>query len=225
MRSVLAALGWAILCCAALATGRPVICVDPGHISEVGAGTRGKKVTELQIAWDVALRLKAKLEGLGYDVVLTKNSLRQVVTNRHRAEVANKAHADYMVRLHCDAANGSGFASYYPAVRGTAYGTTGPSPLVLRMSKDYAGRFHAALATALKGKLRNNGLKTDAQTAVGSQHGGALIGSIYSNVPVVLVEMVVLTNPKDEAFIASTEGQDAMATALAQGVLAALKRD
>jgi N-acetylmuramoyl-L-alanine amidase len=56
---------------------------------------------------------------------------------------------------------------------------------------------------------------------VGSRHG-ALIGSIFSKVPVVLVEMVVLTNAKDEAFLLSAKGRSAMAEALAKGVLAAL---
>ncbi len=206
------------------ASGKTVICIDPGHISEVGAGTRGKHVTELEIAWQVSLRLKQKLEALGYAVVMTKNSLRQVVTNKERAEVANRAHAVYMVRLHCDASNGSGFASYYPAVKGTAYGVAGPGAMVLKLSADYGRRFHAALAASLKGKLRDNGLKTDAATAVGAKHGGALIGSIYSHVPVVLIEMVVLTNPKDEEFISGAAGQDAMADGLAAGVQAALNR-
>jgi N-acetylmuramoyl-L-alanine amidase len=225
MRRILSVIGLlAALTCLLSAAGKQVICIDPGHISEVGAGTRGKHVTELEIAWEVALKLKAKLLSLGYDVVMTKHSLKEYVTNKQRAEVANEAKADYMVRLHCDASNGSGFASYYPAVRGTAYGVAGPSPLVLKMSLDYGRRFHAALGASLKGKLRDNGLKTDAATAVGSKHGGALIGSIYSKVPVVLIEMVVLTNPKDEAFIASPEGQDAMADGLAAGVQAALHK-
>ncbi len=224
MRRALGTLFLLLIAAVCFSSERQVICIDPGHISEVGAGTRGKRVTELEIAWQVALRLRDKLKALGYDVVMTKNSLREYVTNKQRAEVANRSHADYMVRLHCDASNGSGFASYYPAVRGTAYGVTGPSPLVLRMSADYARRFHAALAASLKGKLRNDGLKTDAQTSVGSKHGGALIGSIYSNVPVVLIEMVVLTNPRDEDFIAGESGQDAMAEGLAAGVQAALRR-
>lgn len=224
MRGVLVAICLFVATSIALGSGKPVICIDPGHISEVGPGTRGRHVTELEIAWDVALKLRTKLIGLGYDVVMTKKSLREYVTNKRRATIANEAHADYMVRLHCDASSGSGFASFYPAVQGTADGVRGPSALVLRVSHDYAQRFHAALAASLQGKLRDQGLKTDAATAVGSKHGGALIGSIYSKVPVVLVEMVVLTNPKDEDFISAESGQDAMADALAAGVQAALKR-
>ena len=41
---------------------------------------------------------------------------------------------------------------------------------------------------------------------------------------VVLVEMVVLTNPRDEAFVLSNEGLDKLAQGLTNGILAALKK-
>ena len=47
------------------------------------------------------------------------------VTNRRRAEIANAARADIMIRLHCDAASGRGFAIYYPTAKERAL--TGPS--------------------------------------------------------------------------------------------------
>ena len=81
--------------------------------------------------------------------------------------------------------------------------------------------FHAALAKELKGKLGDLGLKSDAKTAVGSRQG-ALTGSIFSNVPSILVELVVLTNPKDEAFIASAKGKTHYAGALVRAIVAAV---
>ena len=126
-----------------------------------------------------------------------------------------------MVRLHCDSASGSGFTCYYPGQQGKINGFRGPTPEVLRASHKMAQIFHGGVATALRGLLVDNGLKTDLATSVGAKHG-ALIGSIYSKVPVVLIEMVVLTNRKDEAFLSSVRGQDAMAAALEAGVVAAL---
>ena len=82
-------------------------------------------------------------------------------------------------------------------------------------------RFHRAYAAALRGHLRDNGLKSDLATAVGAKQG-ALTGSIHSKVPVLLVEMCVLTNRKDEAFLASKSGHDRMVAALEAGTLAAL---
>lgn len=210
---LLGSLGWA-----------QTVCIDPGHPSEVGEGTRGKRITEMKAAWKVALLLKAKLEAKGVKVVLTKQTEKQYVKNRDRAEAANKVNADLMVRLHCDSAGGSGFATYYPARQGTAQGRTGPSEKVIAMSKAAAKVFHAQLAAGLKGVLRNNGLKTDMQTKVGADNGGALIGSIFSEVPVVLVEMCVLTNDSDDRFMSSTEGQERFAQALCDATLAVVRK-
>jgi N-acetylmuramoyl-L-alanine amidase len=198
-----------------------VVCIDAGHPSEIGRGTAGKKLTELHANWAIALQLKARLEKRGIKVVLTKERESEFVRNKDRAEIANRAHADLMVRLHCDAAHGSGFTTYVPVQAGLHRGVRGPSAKVIRASWKKGQAFHKALTAALVGKLKDNGFKGDQATAVGAQHG-ALIGSIYSKVPVVLVEMVVLTNPKDEAFLSSPKGQATMADALAAGVFAAL---
>lgn len=200
---------------------KPTICIDPGHPSEIGMGTKGKRVSEVHIAWSVAKRLEEKLEKLGLRVVMTKQREDQFVKNVDRSKIANEAKANLFVRLHCDAASGSGFATYYPDRQGTADGITGPSPDLLRAIAPMAKRFHAAMGKQLAGHLADNGLKPDTMTKVGKERG-ALIGSIHSRVPVVLVEMCVLTNPADEAFIASKDGQDRMAEALKAGVLGAL---
>ncbi len=200
------------------------ICIDPGHPSEISRGTRGRQVTEIQVAWRVAKALEAKLTARGFRVVLTKSKEQEFVTNRRRAEIANAAHAALMLRLHCDAGSGSGFAVYYPDRTGTSHGVTGPKPEILRSSALAGRRFHAAMAKSMGSSLKDDGLRTDRQTAVGSRLG-ALTGSIFSRVPVVLVEMAVLTNRRDEAFIVSRAGQAKIAQALCDGVSAAVGAD
>lgn len=200
----------------------PTICLDPGHPSESGRGTRGRHTTEIAVAWRIAKLLETRLEADGYNVVLTKRSSSQFVTNRRRAEIANVAHADLFLRLHCDASSETGFGVYYPDRPGIAPdGHKGPSEEALRRTKPVAESFHAALAQALAGKLHDHGLMGDDKTAIGSRQG-ALTGSIYSDVPTVLVEMVVLTNASDEAFIRSKQGTAAMVSALAAAVQAAI---
>jgi N-acetylmuramoyl-L-alanine amidase len=194
------------------------VCIDPGHPSEVGKGTKGKKITEIQAAWKVALLLKKELEREGIKVVLTKKTEMEFVKNRNRSAIANKAKSDLMVRLHCDSVSGSGFAVYIPKKKGTAQGKTGPADSVIKASVKAGPIFHKELVLGLKGILKDNGLLSDTATAVGGKYG-ALIGSIFSEVPVVLVEMCRLSNKKDEAFIASDEGQLAMAKALASATL------
>ena len=198
---------------------KPVICIDPGHPSEVGRGTEGRRITEIEAAWIIAQRMKTILLADGYTVVLTKSSENQFVKNRQRAETANASHAALMVRLHCDGGEGigSGLAVYAPDRQGRAAdGKIGPTPEVIAASQSAAKIFYKTVADDLAGKLPARGLHSDTATRVGGLQG-ALTGSIYSQVPVVLVEMCVLTNSHDEAFIRSDSGQAAMAHALVDG--------
>jgi N-acetylmuramoyl-L-alanine amidase len=199
------------------------VCIDPGHPSEVGIGTRGKKLTEVGIVWTIAKRVRDLLTERGAQVILTKQSERQLVKNRERARIANAFKAHLLVRLHCDANAGTGTATFYPDRPGKAAdGKTGPSRAVLAATARVAPAFHRALAAGLAGALKDKGLHPDTHTFIGGKQG-ALTGSIHSEVPVVLVELCVLTNPRDEAFLASDAGRERMARSLADAVTAALQ--
>ena len=200
----------------------PTVCIDPGHPSENGSGAKGKTLTEVSVAWDVATRVRDLLQAEGVRVVMTKGSRDEKVTNKRRAEIANEAKADLMLRLHCDAASSHGFSVYYPAQTGKVGGVTGPAKSVLASSERAAKTFHAVFAAALKGILSDRGLHTDAATSIGGKQG-ALSGSIHSKVPVLLVEMFVLTNAQDEAYAATKEGLDTMAAALVRATLAVVR--
>jgi len=197
------------------------VCIDPGHPSEVGRGTAGKKISEMTAAWKVAKLLEQKLLKSDFKVVLTKSKESQFAKNKDRAAVANKAKADLMVRLHCDANEGGGFAVYVPMRKGTSGGKTGPSQAIIDASTEKGKLFHAELTKHLAKHLKDNGLMGDIKTAVGAKQG-ALTGSIFSEVPVILVEMCCLTNAKDETFMASKAGQETMAEALFKATKAAI---
>ena len=73
---------------------RTVVCIDPGHPSEVASGmTMQHGTNETRVAWQVALMLKERLERDGYSVVLTKSAEDELVRNRDRALGANRARA------------------------------------------------------------------------------------------------------------------------------------
>ena len=196
----------------------PIVVIDPGHPSEVSRGDAVQNgTTEVRVAWEVALRLRRELQMRGYTVLLTKAAERQLVRNRERAEIANRAGAALMIRLHCDATSDSGFALYYPDRSGTAHGRTGPTTEVITKSRAAAESLHAQMATDLGDALKDGGVRGDSRTAVGARQG-ALTGSIFSQVAVVTVEMVVLSNARDAQFISDTSGQARIARALAAGV-------
>ncbi len=199
---------------------KPVVCLDPGHPSEVASGKNMQHGTnETHVDWAVAVRLQKLLEEAGYTVVLTKSSEDELVRNKDRALIANRAGAALMVRLHCDASVEHGYAIYYPDRQGhTKDGARGPSASIIEASARAAQSMHAGMSEALAGVLNDNGVRTDEQTKVGHEQGGALTGSIFSAVPVVTIEMVVLSDEHDAAFIKTPEGEQQMAEAIALGI-------
>lgn len=202
---------------------KALICIDPGHPSEVGMGASGKCISEVRANWLVANKLEKELIARGFGVVMTKSAEREKVTNQVRAEAANSFGADLMIRLHCDGGGGSGFMTVFPDRQGRVRNVTGPSRGVIASSGGAARAFHSAATAILKGSLADRGVTTDIHTAVGSKQG-ALTGSIFSRVPVILIEMAVLTNARDDEFIASEKGRALMVKALADGVVAAIAK-
>jgi N-acetylmuramoyl-L-alanine amidase len=199
---------------------RTIVCIDPGHPSEVASGKNVQNGTsETHIDWAVAAKLRAALEARGYEVVMTKSDEDELVRNKDRALVANRARAALMIRLHCDASEERGYAIYYPDRQGRAKdGTTGPSQQVIEASRRAAEAIHEGMTAGLSGALNDNGVRTDNQTKIGHEQGGALTGSIFSDVPVVTIEMVVLSQASDADFIKTDAGQQRMADAIADGV-------
>ena len=99
------------------------VCLDPGHPSENNDGRELLNgVREVEVNWAVAQALRRLLEAKGFTVVLTKNSLGEHVTNKRRAEIANEAGADLMLRLHADSEGPSGLTVFHPRRQGQSKG-------------------------------------------------------------------------------------------------------
>jgi N-acetylmuramoyl-L-alanine amidase len=196
------------------------VCIDPGHPSENNDGRELLNgLREVEINWAVAQALQTLLEENGYAVVLTKHSLGEYVTNKRRAEIANEAKVDLMLRLHADSDGPNGFTIYYPRRQGEVNGVKGPSPAMIEASGRAAQLFHSAAARELRQQLKDNGIKGDEQTFIGGKQG-ALTGSIYSKVPTLLIEMANLAKADDAKWIGQPENQQTLARALLAGVIA-----
>lgn len=213
----------------ALAATSPLVCVDPGHPSETSAGANSHGLSENRLNWQVALALKPMLEARGIRCVLTKNSENQYVTNRRRAEIANGANqyrqpAQLFIRLHCDVGSNRGYTWYYPDRAGSKGGVTGPKPDIQRESGRAARILNEAMKPVLRPYLKSNPVLTDASTYVGGKQGGVLTGSIFAKVPTALLEMCYINQKSDAQFIASSQGRQLMAKALATGIESYLRR-
>ncbi len=204
---------------------RPAVVIDPGHPSESNSGrTVQNGATELEINWQVAVRLEALLSADGRIRVLkTRRTRDQYLRNRRRALFANAHRAHLSLHLHCDAGPGRGFTVYFPDRQGRTEGKTGPSPEVIGASREAAIALHGGMAGVLRGALPDRGLRGESHTYYGERYGG-LTYSVFSEVPTVTVEMVFLSSRADARFIRSPAGQRRMAEALAAGVRRALAR-
>jgi N-acetylmuramoyl-L-alanine amidase len=208
------------------ARARTQVCVDPGHPNTFNPATDMVNGTnEARVNWQVGVRLERVLKSMGYDVRMTRNAELNYVENKDRAYICNDGSA-LAVHLHCESTPGTGFALYYPDRQGVydykddaENGFKGPEAGVIKASLPLAEAVAAGMRPALAGSLVQHGIYGDSRTAVGSRQG-ALSYSILSKIPTVTIEMVVLTNKKDAAFIKTESGQEKMAAAIAAGIAA-----
>lgn len=197
---------------------RPVVCLDPGHPSETNPATILQHgTTELEINWTIALKLRDALRQKGIDVVMTKRSRDQFLSNRDRAFIANDCRADLAVHLHCDAGPGRGYTVYYPNRQGCIEGFVGPSAEVIESSRRAAYLLHSGMSPVLAGALHDRGVRGDDKTKIGRSKG-VLTTSCFSEVPTVTVEMCFLNNLHDNRFIQSPGGQSRLTRALSNGI-------
>ena len=98
-----------------------LIAIDPGHnYNGVDTGATGNGLREQDITYYIAEKLKPELERNGFNVIMTRNSIKDNVSNEsvsaslnRRAEIANRSGADLFVSIHCNAGGGTGIETYY----------------------------------------------------------------------------------------------------------------
>lgn len=215
----------------ASAARAPVVVLDPGHELRAnlatepigpgsavrklkdGGGTRGVAtgIPEAELALAVSLRLRMLLEGAGVRVVMTRTRTAGTsVGNVERARIANDAAAALFLRIHADgsaAAAARGTHTLTPALHA---GWTDD----VYVSSAKAGRIvQAALVASLGFPDR------------GIQERSDFTGFNWSNVPVILVELGFMTNPREDRLLAAGAVRQRAAVGLCRGTLRFLGRD
>lgn len=95
-----------------------LIVVDPAH-GGPDRGDEGNGLTESYVADDLARRIEGRLAAIGTQVLLTRPPTEvtgDIVSEAHRAALANQVNADLVISLHTDAAPSPrphGVATYY----------------------------------------------------------------------------------------------------------------
>ncbi len=197
-----------------------VVCIDPGHQLHgnstpepigpgsttlkpcVSSGTSGAVAgPEHAVNLDVGLRLRDVLEATGVTVVMTRTTADVDLCNSERAAIANAATADLFIRLHCNAGSVHSCFTLYPAL------TEGWTDDIYEESLKAAQIIQPAYAAY-------TGIP-DASLTPRSD----ISGFNWSDVPVILPEMLHMQNTEDDIRAASPAFRQVMAEGLADGIV------
>jgi N-acetylmuramoyl-L-alanine amidase len=199
-----------------------VVAIDPGHggkadsrqepIGPGAAQTRPREpggasgvvsgIPESQLNLAVSLKLRAELVRRGVKVVMVRTRQNVDISPRERAEFANKAHADLLLRIHADSANSQsqhGLKTLVP----TRNQWTGPIYAESLKAGQIAQR-HLIQATGA--------------TDLGIVKRNDLGGFNWSHVPTYLVEMGFMSNPAEDRKMETAAYQAKIVKALADAV-------
>lgn len=201
---------------------RKLIVLDPGHQEhqntakeplapgsnqlkmKVTSGTAGTySGSEYQLNLTVSKKLKKVLQKKNYRVLMTRTTNHVNISNKERAEIANKANADAFIRIHANSStspSASGILTICP---------TKSSPYcqdIYQKSRRLSDRIleHMEQKTGTSG---GRVWETDTMTGIN-----------WSRVPVTIVEIGYQSNPTEDRLLATDAYQDKLVLGMAAGL-------
>ena len=121
-----------------------------------------------------------------------------------RAQIATDANADAFIRIHCNGVDD-------PTVAGVmCYGPSGANP--------YLSAELITNSQKLCELLRDNQCAVTGQRPMENLYQDDMTGINWATMPVSIVEVGFMSNPEEDLYIASEEGENAIATGLANGI-------
>ncbi len=201
-----------------------IVCIDAGHQdhgmsdtepngpgsstmkAKLTTGTTGNTtgVDEYVVNLQVSLALRDELQRRGYTVVMTRETNEVNISNVERAQIANNANADIFIRIHCNSSDDSsvhGALTYQPS-----------------SSNPYLSSEVIAGSQRLAQVLLDSQLQVTGQRNAGIIYGDDMTGINWAQMPVTIVEMGFMSNPSEDQYLVSSEGQAQIVQGLANGV-------
>ncbi|VGO15214.1 N-acetylmuramoyl-L-alanine amidase AmiA [Pontiella desulfatans] len=195
-----------------------MVVLDPGHGgSDPGATGSRKKIDEKQVVLSIAMRVKAHLEAKKILVRMTRSS-DTYPSLPARTDHAYKVGADLFVSIHCNAAgdsSASGVETFVMTVAGADssnhYGQPGDK---FEMKNNRFDAANAVLGFSVHGNLVKHTKRSDR-----GLRRARLAVLKNAPCPAALVECGFLSNPDEEALLASSNYREAAARGISSGIL------
>ncbi len=199
------------------------VVIDPGHqeaamdaLEPIGPGASQSKpmlssgtsgvatgVPEYQLALDVSLKLRDELRARGYKVVMIREDNHCPISNRGRAEIANKYRGAVFLRIHANGDSNpatSGMLTMCPA-------SDNPyTPEIIgdsnRLARLVLDQMVKSTGASSKGIIETNNMS----------------GINWCKIPVTIIEMGFMSNPDEDRLLQTEDYQKKIVDGISNGV-------